>query len=243
MVDLYRNHPIDHKSDIWALGCLLYKLAYFVGPFDSGERLAILNGNYRHPTKSRFSKPFQNMIDQMLDQEPEQRPNTDKIITQIEALLSSQSTDQSSNLIEISPNPCPISVPKEETKTSTFDEIFFDVKNVQIPETKPVKVELTKKEEIKSSNVRKEPFRAAPDPFQLDIGIKSSGARREQKKPNQSPLPADPFAKLAELVDQQDEKEDVNAPKLVVRTNFQKKQTQKGSAYLDSFFDADTRFE
>lgn len=38
MVDLYSNKNISEKVDIWALGVLLYKLAYFTTPFEMVER-------------------------------------------------------------------------------------------------------------------------------------------------------------------------------------------------------------
>ena len=33
MIDLYSGHEIGFKSDIWALGCLLYKICFFEGTF------------------------------------------------------------------------------------------------------------------------------------------------------------------------------------------------------------------
>lgn len=40
MADLYSGHAITERSDVWALGVLLYRLAYFEPPWDTGERRA-----------------------------------------------------------------------------------------------------------------------------------------------------------------------------------------------------------
>jgi AP2-associated kinase len=55
MVDVYRKLPIDEKSDIWALGVLLYKLCYYTTPFEEQGQLAILNASYRFPSHPAFS--------------------------------------------------------------------------------------------------------------------------------------------------------------------------------------------
>ena len=62
MIDLYSNKPINTKSDIWALGCLLYKLCYYSTPF--GESLlAIQEGRFTLPdNKANFYSKHLNSI-------------------------------------------------------------------------------------------------------------------------------------------------------------------------------------
>jgi serine/threonine protein kinase len=54
MVDLYRDEWIAEKVDIWALGCVLFKMLYKFGPFEEGGRLQIINANYRYPDFDRY---------------------------------------------------------------------------------------------------------------------------------------------------------------------------------------------
>jgi AP2-associated kinase len=62
MVDVYRKQPIDEKSDIWALGVLLYKLCYYTTPFEEQGQLAILNASYRFPSHPAFSDRLKGLI-------------------------------------------------------------------------------------------------------------------------------------------------------------------------------------
>ena len=55
MVDLYSGKSITTKADIWALGCLLYKLCFFSLPFGEST-LAIQNGNFSFPENSKYSE-------------------------------------------------------------------------------------------------------------------------------------------------------------------------------------------
>lgn len=48
MIDLFSRVPIDTKSDIWALGVLLFKLCYFSLPFGESA-LAIQSGLFTFP--------------------------------------------------------------------------------------------------------------------------------------------------------------------------------------------------
>lgn len=46
-IDLYKGLKLTPKVDVWALGCIMYTLMYFKPPFQDGEKLAQINGNYR----------------------------------------------------------------------------------------------------------------------------------------------------------------------------------------------------
>jgi AP2-associated kinase len=62
MIDVYRKQPIDEKSDIWALGVLLYKLCYYTTPFEEQGQLAILNASYKFPSYPAFSDRLKKLI-------------------------------------------------------------------------------------------------------------------------------------------------------------------------------------
>lgn len=53
MIDLYKGKSLTTKCDIWALGCLLYKLCFFTLPFGESS-LAIQSGNFTIPDNSRL---------------------------------------------------------------------------------------------------------------------------------------------------------------------------------------------
>ncbi|GJC95541.1 nak-unclassified protein kinase [Colletotrichum higginsianum] len=62
MIDVYRKLPIDEKSDIWALGVLLYKLCYYTTPFEDQGQLAILNASFKYPSYPVFSDRLKKLI-------------------------------------------------------------------------------------------------------------------------------------------------------------------------------------
>ncbi|KAH6849776.1 hypothetical protein B0I37DRAFT_369826 [Chaetomium sp. MPI-CAGE-AT-0009] len=80
MVDVYRKQPIDEKSDIWALGVLLYKLCYYTTPFEEQGQLAILNASYRFPSHPPFSDRLKGLIAWMLRENPQVRPNIYQVL-------------------------------------------------------------------------------------------------------------------------------------------------------------------
>ncbi|KAM9539593.1 AP2-associated protein kinase 1-like isoform 10-T15 [Salvelinus alpinus] len=74
MVNLYNSKIITTKADIWAMGCLLYKLCYFTLPFGESQ-VAICDGSFTIPDNSRYSYDLHCLIRYMLEPDPDKRPD------------------------------------------------------------------------------------------------------------------------------------------------------------------------
>lgn len=74
MIDLFSGQDITVKADIWALGCLLYKLCFFTLPFGESA-LAIQSGHFSIPDNSKYSREMHQLIRYMLEPDIERRPN------------------------------------------------------------------------------------------------------------------------------------------------------------------------
>ncbi|KAG7490667.1 AP2-associated protein kinase 1-like isoform X4 [Solea senegalensis] len=74
MVNLYGGTVITTKADIWAMGCLLYKLCYFTLPFGESQ-VAICDGSFTIPDNSRYTQEMHCLIRYMLEPDPDKRPD------------------------------------------------------------------------------------------------------------------------------------------------------------------------
>nr|XP_057925528.1 BMP-2-inducible protein kinase [Doryrhamphus excisus] len=74
MINLYAGTAITTKADIWALGCLLYKLCFFTLPFGESQ-VAICDGTFIVPDNSKFSLKLHCLIRYMLEPDQEKRPD------------------------------------------------------------------------------------------------------------------------------------------------------------------------
>jgi cyclin G-associated kinase len=54
MVDLYLRPVLTDRTDIWALGCMLYAMCFLLHPFGDGSTLGILNAKVNFPADSPF---------------------------------------------------------------------------------------------------------------------------------------------------------------------------------------------
>jgi NIMA (never in mitosis gene a)-related kinase 1/4/5 len=81
--ELCEDMPYNHKSDIWALGCVLYELTTLKHAFDGRNLpslvLKILQGKYPSPPET-YSIELRGLIDSMLQTDPGKRPSADQLI-------------------------------------------------------------------------------------------------------------------------------------------------------------------
>ena len=81
--ELFKNKLYSYKSDIWALGCVLFEVCNLWHAFDvqsiNGLAVKILKGNYP-PISPFYSKQLRDLINQCLSIHSNNRPTVLEII-------------------------------------------------------------------------------------------------------------------------------------------------------------------
>jgi hypothetical protein len=81
--EIFQNKPYSYKSDVWALGCVLYEMTTLNHAFDAnslnGLATKIVKGKYP-PIHAKYSRYLRELIQQMLMINPQQRPDMDQIL-------------------------------------------------------------------------------------------------------------------------------------------------------------------
>ena len=81
--ELCEEKPYNDKSDIWALGCILYELCTFKHPFNAksqGGLILKILGSQPEPIGSNYSKDLQNLINNIFEKKMEKRPSCQDIL-------------------------------------------------------------------------------------------------------------------------------------------------------------------
>ncbi|GMM53721.1 serine/threonine protein kinase [Maudiozyma humilis] len=117
MLNLASGFPIDEKSDIWALGVFLYKICYYITPFEKEGESAILHARFQFPALPRYNDRTKNLIKVLLSLLPTSRPNICQVLEEVSRiqgvkcpvpnfyLTRAMNASQNSNLISINSNP------------------------------------------------------------------------------------------------------------------------------------------
>ncbi|KAI5118386.1 hypothetical protein M0805_005848 [Coniferiporia weirii] len=91
MVDVFLRRPVDERSDVWALGVLLYKLCYHTTPFEEHGILAILNVQYKFPPYPIYSQQLNALIASMLQEHGAHRPSVFEILDTVHQMRGTKS--------------------------------------------------------------------------------------------------------------------------------------------------------
>ena len=90
MVDLYMARRLTEATDVWALGCCLYSLAFLRDCFEEGSNLAILSRKYRIPDDNPYGPGVSDLIDRMLAGDYKERADMSEVILCLSALYSNR---------------------------------------------------------------------------------------------------------------------------------------------------------
>lgn len=84
--EIIMNKPYSFKSDVWALGVLLYEMCLLKMPFDARSMpmltIKIIKGEYM-PLPKYFSKELRDLVTSMLVVDVNKRPNITEILSKI----------------------------------------------------------------------------------------------------------------------------------------------------------------
>ncbi|NXF36601.1 NEK1 kinase, partial [Nyctibius bracteatus] len=81
--EICQNKPYNNKSDIWALGCVLYEMCTLKHAFEAGNMknlvLKIISGPFP-PISMHYSYDLRNLLSQLFKRNPRNRPSINSIL-------------------------------------------------------------------------------------------------------------------------------------------------------------------
>uniref|UniRef100_W5KDR6 non-specific serine/threonine protein kinase n=1 Tax=Astyanax mexicanus TaxID=7994 RepID=W5KDR6_ASTMX len=127
--ELCQDIPYSTKSDIWALGCLLYELCTLKPAFWARNLLnlfyKILKGEYS-PAPDQYSKDLHSLIEKMLCLVPENRPSASSILgmpyvqEHLSQFIEHQETELTKVNVESRPQTRQVCVPEDISAVKTL---------------------------------------------------------------------------------------------------------------------------
>ncbi|XP_053111348.1 serine/threonine-protein kinase Nek1 isoform X2 [Hemicordylus capensis] len=84
--EICENKPYNNKSDIWALGCVLYEMCTLKHAFEAGNMknlvLKIISGSFP-PVSVHYSYELRSLVSQLFKRNPRDRPSVSSILEKI----------------------------------------------------------------------------------------------------------------------------------------------------------------
>ncbi|XP_008113420.2 serine/threonine-protein kinase Nek1 isoform X2 [Anolis carolinensis] len=84
--EICENKPYNNKSDIWALGCVLYEMCTLKHAFEAGNMknlvLKIISGSFP-PVSTHYSHELRSLISQLFKRNPRDRPSVNSILEKV----------------------------------------------------------------------------------------------------------------------------------------------------------------
>ncbi|XP_062271156.1 interferon-induced very large GTPase 1-like [Scomber scombrus] len=77
--EIWEHKPYSNKSDIWAVGCVLYEMCTLKPAFGGMEYQKIISGSYS-PVSDHYSEELRSLLAQLLKCDPEERPSVSSIL-------------------------------------------------------------------------------------------------------------------------------------------------------------------
>uniref|UniRef100_A0A673WWJ0 non-specific serine/threonine protein kinase n=1 Tax=Salmo trutta TaxID=8032 RepID=A0A673WWJ0_SALTR len=81
--EICENKPYNNKSDVWALGCVLYEMCTLKHAFEAGNMknlvLKIIRGSYP-PVSIHYSQDLRSLMGQLFRRNPRERPSVSSIL-------------------------------------------------------------------------------------------------------------------------------------------------------------------
>ncbi|GIY68349.1 hypothetical protein CEXT_593661 [Caerostris extrusa] len=138
--EVYQRKPYNHKSDIWALGCILFELSALEQAFKAEDFMhlvtLIIKGN-RKELPSHCCSLIRDLVDALLKNDPKERPSIEEILANrsLQPYLSdymlTYSTRESYLPVLISP--------KEPTsRRSSASDVFQNLQDICMKRTSSV---------------------------------------------------------------------------------------------------------
>ena len=129
---------ISFSTDVWALGCCLYSMAFLQNCFEEGSNLAILSGKYVIPENNPYGDGLVELLERMLCQDSKARADMTEVILCLSAVYSGRPLPprKRSSKAKKEKEEVKVEKPAEEGRAGTFRTDGQGVQDVVYDPTK-----------------------------------------------------------------------------------------------------------